>query len=256
MSGLDRYVAVLSLYSESIDLLSVQEIADCLEMPTSTVYRIVRDLVKASFLEPATGARYRIGSAFPSLDLVARKADPMVRASLPLMPELVRQAGIPCVALLARLSNDIVLCVGHESAPQVDFEWSLFERGRPIPMTMGSAAPVILAQLPAAQRRKLLAAQDGERAQSLAADNDYFSAIRKRGYHISTGEIDPKLVALAAPVSAPDLGVFASVGLIYDAGLADPDREKRLALLLISSAALIRERLESADRPAYGTAAQ
>jgi DNA-binding IclR family transcriptional regulator len=63
MSGLDRFVAVLSLYSETADVWSVQEMANALDMPASTVYRIVRDLVKASFLEPATGARYRLGSA-------------------------------------------------------------------------------------------------------------------------------------------------------------------------------------------------
>ncbi|TRW93040.1 helix-turn-helix domain-containing protein [Paracoccus sp. M683] len=257
MSGLDRFVAVLSLYSETVDLLSVQEIADYLDMPSSTVYRIVRDLVKASFLEPATGARYRLGSAFPAYDWVARKADPVVRVAGPLMHEIVLQSRTPCVVLLARLSSNMVMCIGHEASSQVDFEWSLFERGRPIPLTRGSSSQVILAQLPALQRRKLLMAQaeDKAEAQRLAGENEHFSQIRKRGFVTSTGEIDPALSALAAPIAVPEIGIFASIGMICDSRHLTEDCEQRLALLLMSSAGLVTERLRRDDQQTARTTA-
>lgn len=250
MSGLDRFVAVLQLYSESADVWSVQEMANALDMPASTVYRIVRDLVKASFLEPATGARYRLGSAFPRYDRLARNTDPVVRAGSSLLHEIVLQTRVPCVALLSRLCNDMVMCIDHEAAKNVEFEWSLFERGRPIPLTRGSTSKVILAQLPAQQRKKLLAGGSGNgsaEAAELSQKGDFFTFIRKQGYHISYGEIDPALIAIAAPISVPEMGLSASISLILESKINHEDLERRLVLLLVSSASLLTEQLRRSE---------
>ena len=261
MSGLDRFVAVLALYSETADVWSVPDMANALDIPASTVYRIVRDLVKASFLEPATGARYRLGSAFPRYDRLARNTDPVVRAGSSLLHEVVVQARVPCVALLSRLCNDMVMCIDHEAAKDVEFEWSLFERGRPIPLTRGSTSKVILAQLPVLQRKKLLANGSGKgsvEAAELSQKGDLFTFIRKQGYHISYGEIDPALIAIAAPISVPDMGLSASISLILEAKINHKELERRLVLLLVSSASLLTEQLrrsaetEIADQVAVG----
>lgn len=250
MSGLDRFVAVLALYSETADVWSVQEMANALDMPASTVYRIVRDLVKASFLEPATGARYRLGSAFPRYDRLARNTDPVVRAGSSLLHEVVLQARVPCVALLSRLCNDMVMCIDHEAAKNVEFEWSLFERGRPIPLTKGSTSKVILAQLPAQQRKKLLASKDSNGSAAgaeLSQKGELFTFIRKQGYHISYGEIDPTLIAIAAPISVPEMGLAASISLIIEDKINNEDLERRLVLLLVSSASLLTEQLRRSE---------
>ncbi len=253
MSGLDRYVAVISLYSEAADTWSVQDMAVALDQPASTVYRTVRDLVKATFLEPATGARYRLGSAFPRFDRLARQTDPVVRAGSSLLHEIVVQARVPCVALLSRLCNDMVMCIDHEAAKTVEFSWSLFERGRPIPLSKGSTSKIILAQLPTQQRKKLLLSQvdDGSGAE-LSLRNDLFTSIRKQGYHISYGEIDPSLVAIAAPISLPESGIAASVSLIVEQKALSKELEQRLALLLVSSASLLSERLRRQEEPDKG----
>lgn len=255
MSGLDRFVAVLSLYSESAGVWSVQEMADTLGLPPSTVYRNVRDLVKASFLEPAAGARYRLGSAFPRYDRLARNTDPVVRLGSSLLHEVVLQARVPCVALLSRLCNDMVMCIDHEAAKNVEFEWSLFERGRPIPLTKGATSKVILAQLPAQQRNKLLASGRGngsDEAAELSKKGDLFSFIRKQGYHVSHGEIDPSLIAIAAPISVPDMGLSASISLILEAKISHEDLERRLVLLLHSSANLLTEQLRRSEEVDLG----
>lgn len=253
MSGLDRFVAVLSLYNESADVWSVQEMANVLNVPASTVYRIVRDLVKASFLEPATGARYRLGSAFPRYDRLARNTDPVVRAGGALLQEIVSQARVPCVGLLSRLCNEMVMCVAHEASDNVDFEWSLFERGRPVPLTLGATSKVILSQLSMQQRRKLLAKNDGDGSSptaDLAGKSELLSTIRKQGYHISYGEIDPALIAIAASISVPDMGLAASISLIIEQKVTTDDLERRLLLLLLSSAGLVTEQLQRSEQGA------
>lgn len=244
MSGLDRFVAVLSLYSDAVPAWSVQDMALQLGQPASTVYRTVRDLVSASFLEPVTGARYRLGAAFPHFDRVARSTDPVVRAGGPFLHDIVAQARVPCVAMLSRLCNDMIICVDHASSASAAFEWSLFERGRPIPLTLGSSSKVILAQLTPPQRRKLLTARCPEDvATDLVARNDLFTAIRRQGYYISHGEIDPSVSAIAAPIAVPELGIAASVNLIVEQGLMNEELERRLVLLLVSSAGLLTDRL-------------
>lgn len=251
MSGLDRFVAVLSLFGETADAWSVQEMAAALHQPASTVYRTVRDLVRSGFLDSATSGRYRLGAVFPRYDRIARKTDPIVRAGGKLLREAVVQARMPCVGLLCRLCNDMVMCVDHEAEASVSFAWSLFERGQPIPMTKGATSKAILAQLPPQQRKKLLLAQkDDSAAADLGQRSDLFASIRRKGYHISYGEIDPALVAIAAPVSIPESGVAASVSLIVEQEVLDREVERRLVLLLVSSASLLTEeirRLEALD---------
>src|SRR5690349_4197799 len=103
MSGLDRYVAVLRLYGVEKSTWTVQEMADALGIPASTVYRTIRDLVAATFLEPATEAHYRLGAAFVEFDRLIRLTDPLVRRGQSLLRDVTTQARIPCVAILARL---------------------------------------------------------------------------------------------------------------------------------------------------------
>jgi DNA-binding IclR family transcriptional regulator len=63
MSGLGRYVKVLRLFGEPKSNWTMPEISAVLGVPTSTIYRTVRELVAENLLEPATDAHYRLGSA-------------------------------------------------------------------------------------------------------------------------------------------------------------------------------------------------
>ena len=111
MSGLKRFTGVLQLFDESKTVWTVQEMAVTLEIPQSTVYRTVRELLDENFLEAAGEARYRLGSVFMEYDRMLRLTDPLVRAGEAVLDDLVQQAGLPCVGLLCRLYNDQVMCV-------------------------------------------------------------------------------------------------------------------------------------------------
>src|SRR3712207_200484 len=103
MSGLKRFVAVLRLFNEHKSAWTVQEIAEALQIPVSTAYRTVRNLVGTSFLEASTEAEYRLGAAFMEFDRLTRLTDPAVQAGRPVLHDVVVQARIPCVGLLSRL---------------------------------------------------------------------------------------------------------------------------------------------------------
>lgn len=250
MSGFGRYHSVLELFTEARPSWTVPGISQSLDLPGSTAYRTVRELVKAGFLEPSAGATYRLGAAFIVYDRLIRLTDPLVHAGYGILQEAVRQAHIPCVGLLARLYHETVMCIADEATSGTDFR-SSYQRGRLMPLTKGATSKVILAQLNGRRLGKLLKTV-AENTQPFGYTIDEFKdnlgRIRKAGYCISRGEIDNGLVGVAAPIVAPELGIIASLSLVMSAdGLSDAI-ERRLTLLTVSSAALVSEQLRLNDQ--------
>lgn len=246
MSGLSRYVAVLRVFSEARNSWTVQEIADAVAVPASTAYRSVRELVAAGFLEAGTEARYRLGPAFVEFERLIRITDPLINAGSALLREISMQARVPCVAVLARLYGETVMCVAHAASEGATVQTS-FERGRPMPLTEGATSKTILAQLSTRRLTKVLerAGQEPKPpfARTEAELRESLTAIRKRGYCITRGEVDKGRAGIAVPVAMAEAGIVASLSLVVDAASLDDAAERRLVLLLVSSAGLLSEDL-------------
>lgn len=245
MSGLSRYVSVLRLFSEQRTEWSVQEMAAALEVPASTVYRTVREMVATEFLEPATEARYRLGACFVEFDRLVRVTDPLYQVGTALLRDVVGQARVPCIAFLARLYDDRVMCIADYQSTE-DGVYTSYERGRPRPLTRGATSKVILAQLPPRRLSKLLDQASSETASAPKSANklrDELAAIRKRGYSVTRGEVDKKVVGIAAPVAATQRALVGSLSLVVPAAAVDEAVERRLVLLVVASAKLLAAEL-------------
>lgn len=249
MGGLSRYVSVLRLFDEKHDEWTVPDIAAALDIPASTVYRTVRDMVATYFLESAAEARYRLGACFFEFDRLVRVTDPIYRVGNALLCDIGAQARVPCVAVLARLYDDRVMCVADwRSAEDV---YTSYERGLPRPLTRGATSKVILAQLPSRRLAKLLENTPPEAApltKSAVKFRKELAVIRKRGYAITRGEVDKKVVGIAAPVSVPERALLGSLSLIVPANAIDEVVERRLVLLVVSLAALLTAELTGQAR--------
>jgi DNA-binding IclR family transcriptional regulator len=139
------------------------------------------------------------------------------------------------------------MCIVDEIADDVSFR-SSYERGRPMPLTRGATSKVILANLPARRLNKLLSANlDRESAGAPKQGAQDFRAvlgdIKKRGYCVTRGEVDRGKVGLAAPVVISEAGIYGSLSLVAEAKGLDENIERRLILLLVSSAGLLAEEL-------------
>lgn len=239
MSGFSRYQRILKLFTPSAPAWTAPAISEALGVPASTIYRTLRDLTDAGFLDPSSGGQYRLGPAFIEYDRLLRLTDPLIHAARPILEDIVTQAGVPCVGLLARLYQDQVMCVAGRSGPATPFR-SSYERGRPMPLTRGATSKAILASLPARRLGRLI----GPREKS-AELRDELIAIRKAGYCFASSEIDPGLSGLAAAIAMPERGVLASISLALASDSLDETRRRRLALLVVSAAGLILEALQS-----------
>ena len=259
MSALTRSLELLRLFNEDRSDWTVPEIAEALSVPSSTVYRRVRELLAANFLEPAQEGHYRLGAAFIEFDRLIRLTDPLMRSGTPLLREVAAQARIPCAAVLSRLYGDMVMCVADERSPGATIQTS-YERGRPRPLTRGATSKAILAQLRTRRLNKLLASVDIRNpphpfAMGEAEFREELAAIRRRGYSVTRGEVDKGLVGLAVPVSVPEQALVASLSLVVRASDVDEAVERRLVLLLVSSASLLTESLQADQSdPALATA--
>ena len=232
MAGLERYTAVLRLFSQSQSEWTVPEMAERLGVPQSTVYRTVRDLVGENFLEMASEARYRLGSVFIEFDRLLRLTDPLLTAGSQVLQEVVAQAGAPCVGLLCRLYNDTVMCIADATAPGATFH-SSYERGRPMPLTLGATSKVILAHLPARRFNRVV--EQWPEARSAAFRTELL-AVRRAGLCVSSGEIDADVVGVAAPILSKAPGLLASLSLVLPLELADEALVARIAAATMEGA--------------------
>jgi DNA-binding IclR family transcriptional regulator len=247
MAGLKRTIRILKLFDETHDARTIPEIAAALDIPVSTAYRAVREMVAEKLLESETGAHYRLGAFFVEFDRLVRVTDPLHRAGTTLLRDVVMQARMPSVGVLARLYGDTVMCVADAASADGTVRTS-YERGKPRPLTRGATSKVILAQLPARRLARLMTSADAELGQgpfpkTAAEIREELAAIRRRGYSVTRGEVDKGLVGIAAPVVVKARGVIGSLSLVVEARQLDETAERRLVLLVVASASLLTEAL-------------
>jgi DNA-binding IclR family transcriptional regulator len=245
MAGLRRFVEIIRLFDEAKSDWTVQEIAEALKVPTSTVYRTVRELVREGFLDPSSDARYRLGPAFVEFDRQVRLTDPLIVIGTPFLDDLVGSTPIPCIAMLARLYGDRVVCVASSRTPGSDIETS-YQRGRPMPLLRGATSKAILAQLPVRRLRKLLDTVPAD--QPTAPPGEFrheLIAVRRKGFSITRGEVDKNLVGFAVPIASERSATVASISQIVRASDLDEEIERRVLRILVAIGALLTDRLES-----------
>lgn len=245
MSGFARYANVLRLFGESRSEWTVPEMSDALDVPASTLYRTLRELVAENFLEASADANYRLGPAFIEFDRLIRSTDPLAGVGMSLLRECAMQARLPCAAVLARLYGDKVMCVAEYMSKDAAIPTS-YERGRPRPLLQGATSKAILAQLSTRRLNRLLDAHIPRRKFEPTADElrGQLAVIRKRGYCVARGEVDKGLMGIAAPVALPERGLIASLSLVVDSAAIDDSMERRLVLLVVSTASLLTEELK------------
>ena len=144
-NSLERMVALLDLFEESPSGWTFERIHKRLGYTRSTLYRYLKILSDAELLTSLPEAGYTLGPRIVELDHEIRIHDPIIRASRPVMLELVQE--IPGIALLCRSYRNKVLCV-HQERSTTEIE-STYERGRTMPLLRGAASRIILANMPA-----------------------------------------------------------------------------------------------------------
>lgn len=244
-SSLARMLAVLDLFDEQRLSLTPEVIADALQVSQPTAYRYVKLLTDAGLLQRQGTANLTLGPRIVVLDHLIRRSDPVLRHAVPFMKELVATTGLDCVA--TGVYGDQMVDIHREYSGQP--ATLSYGRGRLRPLFLGAAPKVVLACLPPAQLHRLLDARAEEvAAAGLPTDwpafRRYFARVRKAGFYVSKGELEPTLGAVAAPLVPADgraLGALSLVSTVERLALADIDK---LAQLVRRAAGEIGARID------------
>jgi DNA-binding IclR family transcriptional regulator len=116
--------------------------------------------------------------------------------------------------------GDRIVGVHHERGS--DPTTISFGRGRRMPLFRGAGSKVILAALPRARQRKIVEGHRHELASSMLGKSwDEISAalksIRRSGYAISVGELDPSNVGIGVPLVSEEAAFPSSIVLVLSA---------------------------------------
>lgn len=249
----DKALAVLRLFSLAEPQWTVEAMAGRLAVPTSTAYRYCRSLAEMGLIVAISAGHYAIGPAVIELDRLARRTDPLLLAAQIPIDELSRRAPENHFVLLSRLYRRQVMCVDQRQRGQYLMDLS-YERGRPMPLYRGSVSKVILAHLPARTLNRCFVDDFTQIADSgLGTDLETFrlrlKEIRRAGFAVTRGEVDPGVMGISAPVFFPDGDVMASVSLVLPDSSLDPTE---FAPIVVHAAQAVSAVLRNADNDEPG----
>jgi DNA-binding IclR family transcriptional regulator len=208
-------LSVLEFFDDAHPSHSAESLAEVLNVSLPTIYRYVRLLVDAGLLQRVAESRVALGPRIIVLDHHIRQADPVLRHGAPFMAELVTATGFDCV--ISALYGDQLLDT-HREYSQVPATLS-YGRGRPRPLFLGAAPKAILSRFSPARLRKLFDRSTEEIAAAglpaeWSAFRRYFAQVRKAGYYLSSGELEPQLAALAAPMLSGNGDILGAISVV------------------------------------------
>lgn len=196
LSSLSRGLKILTMIADS-GRMRVDEIASALDIPASSAYRYIKLFRETDYLYEMDGYYYP-GVRISSRDEQTEKQH-LVEVAAPVLNRLCSQTG-ETVILTVRVQM-AALCLERLSPRRADA--LSFYRGSVRPLHAGASATTLLAYAPAevvaaveesGMRRFTAMTPDASRLKVL------LPAIRSNGFSVSEGEVDPFMVAVAAPV--------------------------------------------------------
>jgi len=248
--SIGKALAILYLFEADRPEWTADELCIRTRGSRPTVYRYIRELVDVGLLRRLPGGRYALGPAIIRLDNVIRRSDPLLRAAVPTMRELMSRTACDCAltALFGRTIMDMHSEHGHDSLPRG------YGRGQPVEMFRGSAAKVILSQQPTAWQKRLYQSHAAEIAKfGMGGDWRSFAAqlarIRKDGYYISRGEVTATIATLALPISLPLAGYSAALSIVTTPARFDILNHELIIKILREAVDQITSALGAAESP-------
>ena len=214
MNSLRRMLAILKLIGPDQPTVDIAQICAQLGYAPATAYRYVRELANVGLLVRLPGG-YALGPRIIELDLLIRETDPLLHRSQDLVRQLAAQTGLS--VLLSELYEDTVISIHQEFG--LDAQALNFGRGRPMPLFRSATSRVILAHLPS-RRLKRVFEQMRQAPDTPALGDDWtafsraMATIRKLGWCLSRGELDPGKTGLAAPIFDDRQRVLGSLTLV------------------------------------------
>ena len=233
--GLARGLKILALFGRARPRVTPPEMARELDIPRSTVHRLVATLEAMGFLRRVDGAgAYELGPAILTIGFEYLGSLDIVQLSEPALAHLHEETGLSA-HLAMRNGTEIVYLSRHARRATA---FSNVTVGTSLPAHATSMGRMMLADLSPAELRALygrapLRAYTDETPTTLAALEVMLIEDRRRGYVIGTSLFERGVTSVAAPVrdrtgrTVAAINVTA-VGAVLDRGYLHGELKERV----------------------------
>jgi DNA-binding IclR family transcriptional regulator len=200
---LDKAVRVLMLFTAEHPEWSVTSIAHEVDMPKSTVHRILRVFEQHGFLtQNAETRRFRLGLAGIELGHRAQEGLELRRIALPIMEQLSASSGETVLLQVVSPEGDRVVCI--ERVQQRRGLRLILDVGSTAPLYAGCSSKVLLAFLSDDKVNHVLAGNLQPITAHTITDPATIRAqledIRRSGFAVSYEETDEGVAGVSVPV--------------------------------------------------------
>jgi DNA-binding IclR family transcriptional regulator len=191
--ALERAARLLDRLGENQAELTVSELASEAGVPTSTAYRLLAELEQYGLVQRRPDATVVLGARMVALGRTAEDGlrERLVEPARRPMARLSEQVGETAILTVPCGLEGIVLHAVETERHSVRLSYALYRRA---PMHRGASGKILAAHLEPAEQERLLAAVGSP---ALASE---LAAIRREGFAVTFGELDPGAAAVAAPI--------------------------------------------------------
>lgn len=197
MRSVQRILAVFESFSVTKSSLTLQEIADRIELPKSTAFRIVRSLEQSGYLVRLEDQRYCLSFRFTRLAGLVKSTLDIRAIARPVMMRLAEKTK-ETVAIHTIMGRNRV-CIDSVAVSASPLR-SVIQPGEQLPLRGGSATKVLLAYMPKDELAAVLPSVARGANRTPTDFMNEFEKIRQEGYSTSHGERLLGLSAISSPI--------------------------------------------------------
>ncbi|MQA15376.1 MAG: helix-turn-helix domain-containing protein [Pseudonocardiaceae bacterium] len=227
-SVLGRALRVLDSFTADASTLTLSDISRRAELPVSTTFRLVTELAEWGALERSPSGTYRVGLRLWEVASLAPRAVGVRHIALPFIQDLY-EITHHSVHLAVREGDELVFVerlIGRNAPirrPRIGGRYALHATG---------VGLVLLAHAPADLQESVLSAPlHVFTPYTYRTERDLRKAladVRQRGYAVSDRQVNPEMVAVAAPVHGHRNEVIAALSVVVPHEEADPAKLSQL----------------------------
>jgi|tagenome__1003787_1003787.scaffolds.fasta_scaffold20878431_2 IclR family acetate operon transcriptional repressor len=243
---LERTLDILDIIERRVDGATIRELSSGLNMPRSTVYRILNTLEEREMVRRTLSGSYMLGSRLLSLaaNVVSGHDVKLVDIANARLEGLSRATGEASKMSVRDGDGVLVIAVAHGSA-----EYGLsIKPGRKLPLHAGAASKVLLAHAPEEDIMRILQAPlqryTDQTVENPAALKRELNRIREVGWAFDNGEYSSGVQAVAAPVMDSAGRIVAAISIPFLSG-GETAKTERLLAAVREAARSMSEDLQS-----------
>lgn len=233
-----RALAIFDAYDNEHLSLSLQEIAERIQMPKTTAFRLVNTLERTGFLIRMDNQQYCLSLKLARLGGLVRSTLSIREIARAVMFQVNEQTLETITLNTVVGTNRMVLEVVDTPSPLM----SMARLGQQMPLFLGASSRILLAHMEPAEVDRILkvtaAGVDFDRA---AFDRELVR-FRRQGYAISRGSRVPGLTAISVPIFDSEGRVPHCLSLTGPSVRVDP-RDSDLADIMVTAGRDISTRL-------------